>query len=194
MTKEELFNENKGIVYYCYSRLFLDDFIKKSKEDLVQEGFLALWKACTCYDPSLNIKISTYMFSVVKHAMCMWIRKNRNYYYNIISLEEPLDNSEDETLTISDTLSYIQDFSNEQDVILEILNCYRNWLIQNRKRSGKNTIDTTVQRASIILKELTSRKTVTTRYIEEEHNINRTIVSKIYAELRECLKCSLTTE
>lgn len=47
MTKEELFKAHQNIVYYCYSRLYEDEFIEKSEDDLVQEGFLALWKACS---------------------------------------------------------------------------------------------------------------------------------------------------
>lgn len=193
MTPEQLFEENRKIVYYCYSKLLKDEFMEKSREDLIQEGLLALWKACTCYNPDLEIKISTYVFPAVQNAMLRWVKLNKPHYYNSISFDEPIKDVEDGDLTIGDTIPYYEELEPAVKDINEILKTYKKWLVKTRINSNKNFIDLRVFRAYIVLNELISKERVSVRYIDEEYGINRTTVSRIFKELRECLRDEFPT-
>ena len=184
--KEKLFNELQSIVYYCYGKLYKDKFILDSKEDILQEGFLALWKACCGYKEEFEVKLSTYAFACVQNAMLYWIKTNRDYYYNCISFDTPLDDAE--TLTLGDTLPDKEELECNTDTIYNILQSYKTWLTKTRVNSNKNYINMRVFRAYMILNEIINKGKTSAKYIEAEFNINRTTVWRIFQELRECLK------
>lgn len=188
MTKEELFEAHKNMVYYCYNHLLKDDFITKSQEDLIQEGFLALWKACMSYDETLEIKLSSYAFPAIQNAMLTWIRNNKSYYYNHIGFDDPVSDQEDENLTIGNTIPDKELLDQHVIDVKEILLTYKKWLIKTRVNSNQTYINVRVYRAYQILNELVTKEKVSVRHIEEEYNISRTIVTKIFKELREALK------
>lgn len=71
MSPEELFNENQNLVYEIYNRKFAT--YTPEKEELIQEGLLALWVAATSYKPEIA-KFSTYAFMKVECAMLKYIR------------------------------------------------------------------------------------------------------------------------
>lgn len=187
-TKEELFEQHKNIVYYCYSKLYKDEFIEKSKEDLVQEGFLALWQACRLYNEELNIKLSTYAFTTIRNTMIRWIKVNRSYYYNNIGLDAPPKDAEDDDISLAEAIPDINVLETIETTVAELLKKYREWLINTRVNSNQTYINNRLYRANIILNELVARERIHTREIESEYGINRTTVSKIFKELRECLK------
>lgn len=188
MTQEELFEQHKNIVYYCFSRLYKDEFVEKSKEDLVQEGFLSLWKCCSFYNEALDIKMSTYAFAAIQNAMLRWIKNNKNYYYNFISLEEPIKDSCEKDITIGDTIPDYSLIESAASNVDDILCTYKKWLIKTRVNSNQTYINNRVYRANIILNELITRGKVSAQYIQDEYDINRNLVNKIFKELRESLK------
>ena len=61
-------------------------------------------------------------------------------------------------------------------------------MIKTRVNSNQTYINVRVYRAYQILNELVTKEKVSVRHIEEEYNISRTIVTKIFKELREALK------
>lgn len=191
MTTEQLFEENKGMVYFCYSKLIKDEFIVKSREDILQEGFLALWKACILYDDTLEIKISNYIFPAIQNAMLRWVRLNRCYYYNCLGFDDPVQDCDN--LTLGDTLSDIEELEDIAKTVADILKRYKKWLVETHTNCSDRYFDLHVYRANIILNELINKEKVTTRYIEEEYNINRTVVSRTFNELREALKDEFPT-
>lgn len=182
----ERFNELQNIVYYCYGKLLKDEFITKSREDMLQEGFLALWKACCGYNDTFDVKLSTYAFASIQNAMLRWVKINREYYYNHVSFETPVE--ETETLTIGDTIPDKDDLDINTDKVKEILEIYKRWLVKTRVNSNQNYINMRIFRAYIILNEIVNKGKTSSRYIESEFNINRTTVWRIFQELRECLK------
>lgn len=61
---EELLERHKGLVYKQVNR-FLDKFgniynLESHRDDLIQEGMIALWKAIERYDPSTGYQFSTF--------------------------------------------------------------------------------------------------------------------------------------
>lgn len=193
MNMEEVFNQYTYIVKYCYKKLHKDDFILKSEEDLLQEGYLGLWKACLSFDESLEIKFFSYAYAAVQNSMLCYISKNRDYFYNYCSLEQPIQDFGDEPMTIGGTLYEYDELDNLSDTIIDILKKYKKWLIQTRVNSNEIYIARSVYRAQIILTELVSKEKVSVRYIQEHYDINRTTVSKIFKELRECLQSEYPT-
>lgn len=193
MNNEATFEQYFYIVKYCYKKLHKDDFIIKSEEDLIQEGSLGLWKACLSYDESLGIKFFSYAYAAVQNSMLVYIRKNRDYFYNYCSLEQPIHDLNDEPITLEGTLYEYDTVEDLSETISTILKKYKKWLIDTRVNSNQIYIARSVYRAQIILTELVSKQKVSVRYIEQQYDINRTTVSKIFKELRECLQSEYPT-
>ena len=63
-TPEELFEANKGLPYHIAKRYKVPE---EDYQDMIQEGMLALWRACLGYDPSKG-KFSTYAGAAIGHA------------------------------------------------------------------------------------------------------------------------------
>ena len=188
-TAEELFDKYTYIVKYCYKKLHKDDFILQAEEDLLQEGYYGLWQACLRFDSSLGIKFFSYAYAAVQNGMIVYIRKNKEHYYNYFSLDNPIQNQEGEDkLTLEGALYEYDNLDNINDTIRSILRAYKKWLTDTRVNSNQTYIARSVYRAQIILTELVSKQKVSVRYIEEQYDINRTTVSKIFKELRQCLQ------
>lgn len=80
------FDSNQGIVYAVYNKHFAG--FGYLQEDLIQEGLLALWKACSTFDESRGCTFCTYAFTVVANAMRMYLRKERKHLETL-----PLDDT-----------------------------------------------------------------------------------------------------
>ena len=187
LTNNEIFEKNMNIVYYCYNQLSKNELIINSQEDILQDGFLALWRAiCKFHDEDEN-KLIPYMFAAVKNQMLRWISK-QSFTKDTISLESNLnsDNASDE-ITLNDVLPFEDTyyFDNIDEVIKRILEQYEKYLIKNHSRKH---VENHVSKAKIILTELYIDEHFTAIKIESKHNINRTTVGIILKELRECLK------
>mgnify|MGYP003510289439 FL=1 len=59
----ETIKENMGLVYKVINEQYYDKKYEFTKEDMVQTGLLALYKAIQTFDENKNIKFSTF-------AMC----------------------------------------------------------------------------------------------------------------------------
>ena len=81
------FDENKCLVYFVYERQFKKyEFLK---EDLWQEGFIALFKACKKFDIEKGNTFSTYAIKAIfNNMLCYLIKKEQKHYNNCVSLEE----------------------------------------------------------------------------------------------------------
>jgi RNA polymerase primary sigma factor len=57
MTPQERFDANKGLVYHVAARYKVPE---EDREDMLQEGFEALWRACLGFDETNGAQFSTY--------------------------------------------------------------------------------------------------------------------------------------
>lgn len=76
------YNDYIKLVYFIYDKYFTQyDYIK---EDLCQEGFLALWKASKQFNKINNANFSTHAVELIKNSMYEYVKKeNLNYTYII---------------------------------------------------------------------------------------------------------------
>jgi len=73
MNQQELFDNNKGLVYKCVYALNLPHI---SYDDAVQEGMIALWLASGGYDISKGYKFSSYAYKYIYNYIKKQMRKN----------------------------------------------------------------------------------------------------------------------
>lgn len=104
MTKQELFNENKNLVYDIYNTHLKNmEYNKRLKEDAIQEGLIALWKSCLNYNPEKGAKFSTYAYnSILKAMKCFCVRQYKKAVC-LVSLEAPLTEN-DSSVSFEDIL------------------------------------------------------------------------------------------
>lgn len=79
------FYKNTKLVYWVFEKYFKEYLFLK--EDLVQEGFIALFNACKKYKVETNFKFSTYATRCIKNGMLKFINKENKHIKNTISLE-----------------------------------------------------------------------------------------------------------
>ena len=179
-----LFEENSKMVYYCYNKLTPNEFIIRSQDDLLQEGFVALWNCILTYDPSRGEKLSSYAFPCIRNAMLRWIHYNSRFGS---SIDQQLKIEDDgEPLYLKDVLSVETDFDSIEDNLQYVMQKYEKWL--NKKHKSKDTIKLKLTRASIIITEYLNDSKTTVRKLQAKYGINRTIISAIIGEIRFVLK------
>lgn len=102
MNANEQFYENRGLAVWSVNRYFPN---LSADEDILQEAFIGLWKACLTYD-SKKAKFATYAVTCIKNQVLMALRKRRkDYKLPVISMEEAATkNKNGEALSILDTL------------------------------------------------------------------------------------------
>lgn len=109
MTPNELFDTNQSLVGWCYKR-FINNYNHPHKEDILQEGRLALWQACKKFDESRGIKFSTYATYFIAGRM----RQYQRYKCNVIKIPRKAYEGETHLLEeLSNTLSL--DYNIEHD-------------------------------------------------------------------------------
>jgi len=74
-TPEELFDENRGLVYHI---AFKYKHPPEAEEDMIQEGLIALWRAAQQYDPSNGAAFTTYAGTAIARAYNAWLPKAWN--------------------------------------------------------------------------------------------------------------------
>lgn len=104
-TKEEIFTENLKLVTYAYHKEF--QRYRSYQEDLIQEGYFALWRACLGFDETRGIEFSTYAYKSIKTSMLNYIVRFVEKYKNVVSFEESVPQAEG--------LSYIDLLPQEED-------------------------------------------------------------------------------
>lgn len=90
----QLFDDNVKLVYYIVSRKY-STYNFDIREDLVQEGLLALYKASQHFDDSRNTKFVTLAYKYIHTACRNYLTKNRK----------------NTCVRTKDDLSYIEDTS-----------------------------------------------------------------------------------
>lgn len=182
-----IFEENTPIVLYCYNRLGKTEFIVNSKEDILQEGYVALWNSVLTYDDTRGSKFSSYAFPCVNNAMLKWIQKNK-HSYDLDSLDVDISNNDstEDKLTLYDIIGVEQNFESVSITIPYVIDIYKNWLKKKHKR--ENAINLRIERAKILLTLMIEKDDINLCKIQSDYNINRTTCSKIISEIRQCLQ------
>lgn len=73
------FEQHKGLVGMTFNKYFTK--VKKHEEDLMQCGYLGLWKACQTFDESKGFAFSTYAVKCIRNEMAIWLRSELKYWY-----------------------------------------------------------------------------------------------------------------
>lgn len=88
---------NKNLIYPIINKLFIVGI--NDYEELEQEAFIALLKAVEDFNPDLGYQFSTYASKCL-----MRITRRRSEYNQDVSLDEKIKNTDDDTLTLIDTI------------------------------------------------------------------------------------------
>jgi RNA polymerase sigma factor (sigma-70 family) len=110
MTPEQRFEENMCLVGFVYQRKFHE--YSAYQEDLIQEGFLGLWKACLNFDESRGIQFSTYAYTAIERTMMAYIDKFILKHSSVVSLNSVIaEDSEGNQVYLCDSLGTEEDHS-----------------------------------------------------------------------------------
>ena len=115
---EKRFNENQRIVPYVYNRWF--NQYSKWQEDLLQEGYAALWRACCKFEDIGKVKFSTYIVNAVRYRMLYYCQRFINRHSHVLSLDtlKVSETSEGDSLSLIDVLG--EDENPEVKYLIEI--------------------------------------------------------------------------
>lgn len=115
---EKRFNENQLVVPYVYNRWF--NQYSKWQEDLFQEGYGALWRACCNFEDIGKVKFSTYIVNAVYYKMLCYCRRFIQKHSHVLSLDtmSVSETSEGDNLFLIDILA--EDEDPEAKYLIEI--------------------------------------------------------------------------
>lgn len=150
---EKLFNCNRSLVPWVYSRYFYH--YPEYKDDLLQEGFGALVKATRAFDNSHKVAFNTYAVVVIKRTMMNYVHRFILKNSKVMSLSDIVgEDDEGNTLLIEDMLGnpdeiqsrfIIQDCLHrlphkEQKIILSLMRGFTQNEIAKRQEVSQATI------------------------------------------------------
>lgn len=98
------FDENLSLVKFVYNRKFY--FYSNHQEDLLQEGYMALWKSCQSFDENQGIQFCTYAYTSIYRSMLNYVQRTIHKHNSVISLNSVVsEDDEGNVLYLEDTLS-----------------------------------------------------------------------------------------
>lgn len=109
LAAEKLFNAYQSLVHRVYNDKFKQyesNYI--IADDLLQEGMIALWKACLNFDPERGVKFVTYAYTGIYQAMLCYAQRQFAKSQNNVSLSAVICKTDkiadDKTVTYSDII------------------------------------------------------------------------------------------
>lgn len=133
MIPEELFDNNKRLVYHTYSRHFNSAKNLPYKEDILQEGLFRLWKACKLYNPEKNIQFSTFAVTLIYNGMLEFVSRKLEKHTNNISLEEIITvNKDGKPCSLQNKLT-IKDDYNDIELRIILRDCFEKLSKEDQK-------------------------------------------------------------
>ena len=149
------------------------------QEDLVSIGTIGLIKAINTYDPSKNIKLSSYASRCIENEILMHFRGNRKSALNI-SLNDAIDTDKDgNPLTLMDILASDMDVAEDVDTKLKL------------EMLGRYIDEELTDREKTIIENrygIGGRRVMTQREIAQGMNISRSYISRIEKKALEKLR------
>lgn len=110
----DLFEDNMALVTGIYNKRF--SHLAWLKEDLIQCGYLGLFKACETFDETKGYQFSTYAGKCIINSMLMFLRKENQHINNDINFDIEFNEGEDISIfdILSDDIDYVNllDFKN----------------------------------------------------------------------------------
>ncbi len=82
---ERLFTENMGLVTYVASHMDI-----KITDDVLQDGYIGLWKAALWYDDTKNTKFATYAVHSIRNNIIVALRSSARSVQADLSLNQPV--------------------------------------------------------------------------------------------------------
>lgn len=172
-----LFNNNTKLVYKVFNeKLYSKNNVENRKEDILQVGFLTLWKCCINYNPEKGTQFSTYAYNAIyKSMVCSLVRENRKTAY-LVSLNDKIKAEKDCDLTYEDIIASAVNIESEVEI--------NDILKQISTQLGKNSekIIDMIKRGH------------TQVDIAKELNVTRAYVGKLLKQIREKVKNTLFFE
>jgi RNA polymerase sigma factor (sigma-70 family) len=80
------FNEYTKLVYFVFEKHFKQ--YQSFKDDLCQEGLIALWKAQRCFNQSKNISFKTFAYASIKNNMLSYLKRKELKHFKVITFSE----------------------------------------------------------------------------------------------------------
>lgn len=166
ITKDKIFNDNLGLVYNVVRKCF-KGYSQEDTEDLLQEGFLTLYKVIDKFDESKGFKFSTYACSSIWGSLTKYaetrlkqkkstsVKIGKNKYksiylgVDILSLDAKVVNCESEDATVLDTIECDNNDFNALETELEVM-----WIIEELERVQKCNLKKYKDADKIILMKL----------------------------------------
>lgn len=125
LNAEQIIEKNKGLVYKSLKNYKL--CTKEMKEDLTQEGFMALLRAYDTFDETKGVKFSSYAMRCIINAMHSYYNRTTEGLYKdgrkvegfggLVSIQTKVE-GEDDTHTLEDMIGEWD----EDDLTMDILN------------------------------------------------------------------------
>lgn len=162
---EKRFNENQLIVPYVYNRWFQQ--YSNWKEDLFQEGYAALWRACRKFEDIGKVKFSTYIVNSVYYRMLHYSQRFINRHSHVLSLDtlKVSETSEGDSLFLIDILSIDEDpdskylieiclnklSEKDQQIVIDILDGYTQEEVAAKHSISQATVSRRLLRFKILI-------------------------------------------
>ena len=121
MTQMELFEQNQKLVYRVYS-----DKIKNKaealpiKEDILQEGLHALWKACQKFDETRGVKFITYAYKSIENSMKVYLYRQKEKVKLMVSISAKIEDTPFSYEECLPTRTDMQEFIEIHDILDQV--------------------------------------------------------------------------
>lgn len=138
MTPEELYLENEALAPYFLNLLYPSC---RGDEDMLQEAYIGLWKACKTYDESMDIKFSSYAQACIRTELHnIWrtlYRDKRQPDQPVASLNAKIGEDEDDEL-INLVKGYEIDICEDFEAFLKTLTSKQRQIVKLRIECGSS--------------------------------------------------------
>lgn len=180
---EKIIEENKNMITSIIKRMELEcGHFRISKDDLFQEGLIALHEAYAYYDKSQKVKFSTFAYMVIKRCLTRYyyqsVERYQHEVYSIDTIElfdhHPLANDYE---IHDDSFKYVSEDSEERvDKLFRRLKEEDQHIVA--LRCMNNTYDEIAEKLNITKKKVDSRLSrLRIRFKEYKNYYNEEMVS-----------------
>ena len=118
MTPEQRFEENMPLVGFVMQKHFKSQLGTPNHDDLMQEGFIALWRACQTFDETLGCQLSTYAVKAILYAMAGYLKRESRVQERVISMDTVIaEDGEGSEVCLIDTLFVLPEDKSIENLI-----------------------------------------------------------------------------
>lgn len=179
----KLFEDNQNLVYFIYHKLY--SRYNKYKDDIIQQGFLALTVACKNYDGKVYPAPTTYFYkcidSYMKKYICKHILKDKAILLEDITFEH--NDRECIPYTIIEKQLY-DDENTKEFVVNELIENYYIYMKHHVNAHNYQQALDNKDKVEFIINNLYDGMTQTE--IADKLNISKQAVNTIIKRFRKC--------